>query len=145
MAASVFELIVARVYAVLLAGPTDAGTHVFRGRDDAFGDIELPALNIRRASTSGEPEDVADVELHQIAFTVACHARGATLETSADALHMQAHALLMADSTLAGMGRHLRCTATEIQDDSADQPAGVLTASYEMQVFVHTASLAAAI
>lgn len=145
MAASVFELILARVAAVLLAGPTAAGSSVFRARADAFAATELPALNVRRVSTSGEPDDVGDVELHQLAFTVACHTRGPTWETAADALHIQAHTLLMDDAILASSGRHLRCTGTEIQDDSADQPAGVLTASYEIQVFVHAANLAAAI
>ncbi|MDO9007224.1 MAG: hypothetical protein Q8S73_05370 [Deltaproteobacteria bacterium] len=145
MAASVFELILARVAAVLLAGSTAAGSNVFRARDDAFAATELPAINVRRASTSGENEDVHDVELHQVAFTVDCMARGAGWETAADALHMQAHALLLADATLAGLGRHLRCTGTDTQSDSADQPAGTLTASYEMQVFIHAASLSAAI
>ena len=145
MAASVFELILARVASVLLGGSTAAGSNVFRARDDAFADTELPALNIRRANTSGESEDVHDVELHQAAFTVAVHARGAAWETAADALHMQAHALLLGDATLAGLGRPLRCTDTDSQSDSADQPAGILTASYEMQVFVHAASLSAAI
>ncbi|MDP1925770.1 MAG: hypothetical protein Q8K57_13430 [Thiobacillus sp.] len=140
-----FELILARVAAVLLAGSTAAGSNVYRARDDAFAATELPAINVRRASTSGEKEDVHDVELHQVAFTLALHARGAAWETAADALHMQAHALLLADATLAGLGRLLHCTGTETQDDSVDQPTGVITASYEMQVFIHAASLSAAI
>ncbi len=145
MAASVFELILARVAAVLLGGSTAAGSNVFRARDDAFAATELPAINVRRAATSGDDGDVHDVELHRVTFSVSCHALGAAWETSADALHVQAHALLLADATLAGLGRLLRCTGTDIQDDSADQPAGVITATYEMQVFIHAASLSAAI
>lgn len=144
MAASVFELILARVAALLLAGPTDAGTNVYRGRDDAFEAAELPALNVRRALSAG---DVIgnNGERHVFTFSVTCLARGAAWETAADALHMQAHALLVADSTLASKGRGLRCTGTEPQDDSADQPAGRITATYQMQVLVRPGDLTAAI
>lgn len=144
MAASVFELILARVAAVLLAGPTAAGSNVFRARDDAFKADELPALNIRRVDTNGDVIG-ANGERHVVSFTVACMARGAAWETTADALHMQAHTLLLADATLAGKGRGLRCTSTEMQDDSADQPAGRLTAHYQMQVLVRPGDLATSI
>lgn len=145
MSASVFELVLARVAAVLLAGPTAAGPNVFRARADAFGAGELPAINVRRGGTSGEALDVGNAEAHVLAFELACHARGSGWETAADALHMQAHALLAADATLAGLGRLLRCTGTDAQNDSADQPAGTLTAGYELQIFVRADNLRAAL
>lgn len=144
MAASVFELILARVAAVLLGGATSAGSNVFRARDDAFAATEMPALNVRRAQTS------ADVvgnngERHIIEFEVEHITRGAGWETAADALHMQVHALLLADTTLASRGRGLRCTGTEPQSDSADQPAGRIKARYQMQVFVRPGVLTVAV
>lgn len=140
MAASVAEQILARVQAVLL-NATPAGAHVERGRDDAFGDSELPAINIRRANTgherlgdSGERVIVSfDLELH-VATTGAW-------ETAADALHMAAHAVLVADAPLAALGRGLRCTGTDAQGDSADRVIGKLTARYQMQVFVRPGDL----
>ena len=84
-------------------------------------------------------------ERHFLTFTLAIHTTGAGWETAADALHMQAHALLLADATLAGKGRGLRCIGTDVQDDSADQPAGRITARYQMQVFVSPGDLAVAI
>lgn len=143
MSASVFELILARVASVLLSA-TAAGVRVYRARDDAFGADEVPAINIRRADTSGDVVGTGG-ERHVLSFTVACHAAGAAWETEADALHMQAHVLLLADSVLAGKGRGLRCTGSEVQDDSADTPAGRLTARYQIQVFVRPGDLAVAI
>jgi hypothetical protein len=143
MAASVFELILARVAALLLSA-TAAGAHVYRGRDDALSADEIPALNIRRADTSGDVIGNSG-ERHILAFTVACYAKGAAWETEADALHMQVHALLMADTQLASKGRGLRCTGSEPQDDSADQRMGRITARYQMQVFVRPGDLSVAI
>jgi len=143
VAASVFELILARVASLLLSA-TAAGASVYRARDDAFKADELPAINVRRADTSGDAIGT-NGERHILSFSVACIAAGTAWETTADALHMQAHGLLMADTQLAGKGRGLRCVGTEVQDDSADQPAGRLTARYQMQVFVRPGDLAVAI
>lgn len=141
--ASVFETILARVAVVLLSA-TAAGTRVYRARADAFGVEELPAINLRRTDTGGDVLGNSG-ERHTLAFSVAIHTAGAAWETAADAAHMQAHAALMADSTLASLGHGLRCTGTDAQDDSADQPMGRLTATYQMQVFVRPGDLAVAI
>ncbi len=143
MSASVFELILSRVASLLLSA-TAAGARVYRARDDAFGADEVPAINIRRADTSGDVVGTAG-ERHFLTFTLAIHTAGAGWETAADALHVQAHTLLMADTTLAGKGRGLRCVGTDVQDDSADQPAGRLTARYQMQVFIRPGDLTVAI
>lgn len=140
--ASVFEIILARAATVLLS--TSAGTRVYRARDDAFGVEELPAINLRRADTSADVIGNSG-ERHVLAFSVAIHAAGAAWETAADAVHMQAHTALLADPTLASLGRGLRCTGTDAQDDSADQPMGRLVATYQMQIFVRPGDLAVAI
>lgn len=143
MPASVFETILARLAAALLS-VTDAGARVYRARDDAFGADETPAINIRRADTTGDVIG-GNAERHILEFTLACHAVGSAWETAADALHMQAHDALMYDIQLATMGRGLRCTGTDVQDDSADRPAGRLTARYQIQMFVRPGALTAAI
>lgn len=141
--ASVFEAVLARVE-IVLAGATDAGTHVFRGRADAFDAADLPAINVRRTNTVGDVIGTGG-ERHVIEFEIECIAAGADYETDADALHMQAHALLLADAALAARGRGLRCTGTELAADSADAPAGRITARYQMQVFVRPGDLAVAV
>lgn len=135
MAASVAEQILARVAAVL-TGATDAAARVYRGRLDAFADEEYPAINVRRASTS---EDAVAQNGSRIivGFEIDHHVDGsADWETAVDALHMQAHAVLAADATLATMGHGLRCTGTDAEGDRADRVVGRLTARYQMQVFV---------
>lgn len=135
MAASVFELILARVHAVLLAGPTAAGTDVFRGRDDALSDDELPAINVRRVDSAGDVVGSLS-ERHVLSFTVAFYAAGATWETDTDAMHMEAHALLLADALLHTRGKGLRLLATDLQNDSTDLVRGRLTARYQIQILV---------
>lgn len=143
MSASVFELILARVASLLLSA-TAAGTLVFRGREDAYGADEALAINVRRAPTSGDVIGNTG-ERHILEFSLEFFARGAAWETTADALHMQAHTLLLADTLLKPKDRGLRCTGTEPQGDSADTPAGRLTARYQMQVFVRPGDLSVAI
>lgn len=142
MAASVFELILARVKTVLAAGGTAAGTRVYRTRADAFSLAELPAISVRRIGTDSEIAG-NDIEGHSLSFGVACLASGSTWETTADALHMAAHALLLADATLDGYGEGLRCVSTDSRADSAEQPAGHVEAVYQMQVFVNPATFSA--
>lgn len=134
MTASVSEQILARAK-VVLTGTTTAGQNVERGRDDAYAPEECPALNIRRQEGSNDPLGSGAERLLQ-GFDLDIFARGAAWETTADALHMQVHALLLADATLATLGRGLRCTGTDMAGDSADQPQGRLTAHYQIQIAV---------
>lgn len=136
---SIAETILARVL-VALTGATGAGSRVYRARDDAFGPDDVKALNIRRASTSAEVV-LGRNEALTIEWEIDCHVRGGEVETAADELHMQAHAALMADSTLAGLGRGLRCTGTNLETESADTRAAKLTARYQMKAFVGTGDL----
>ncbi len=141
MAASVVEQILARV-AAALAGATDAGARVYRGRADAFDTEEIPALNLRRASSSTETVGnngarmLVEFDIEHIVDD-----NNAAWETAADALHMQVHGVLANDAPLATLGRGLRCTGTDAQGDSADRVIGRLTASYQMQVFVRPGDL----
>ncbi|MBC2731380.1 hypothetical protein [Thiobacillus sp.] len=135
MPASLFETILARV-ATLLLSATAAGSNVFRGRDDAFDASELPAINIRRGTIPGDSASIHTTAQYQMGFSVFFYAAGAAWETTADALHMQAHALLLADATLAGYGFNLACISTAAEDGSEDGNYGRLEASYEMSVFV---------
>lgn len=140
MPASVTETILARVAAVLA---NEAET-VARARDDAFTDEELPALNIRRGDTSGEPMG-DNGQREYVEWEIQHHVAAAALETAADALHMAVHAALFADTTLAGLGRGLRCLSTSLQTDSSDKPRATLTARYRMHVFVRPGDLTRAI
>lgn len=137
MSASVVEQILARAALCL----TSAGLVVERGRVDAFGESELPAINLRRSGTN---EDVIGANGGRllVAFEIECHvAVTSGWETAADALHVQAHAALMSDAPLAALVRGLRCAGTDVDGDRADREGGLLTARYQMQVFVRPGDL----
>lgn len=141
MSASVVEQILARVAACLVA----AGLAAERGRVDAFGDDELPAINVKRGAT--EHERLGDHgERLTVNFTLELFVAVADdWETAVDALHMAAHAALVADAPLAALGRGLRCTTSDAQGDSADRELGKLGATYQLHVFVRPGDLTRAI
>ena len=124
MATSVVENILVRV-AAALTGATSALTRVYRGRADAFADDEIPALNVRRANNS-EDQIGANGSRILVMFDVEHYIdENADWETAVDALHMQVHSVLSADTALKALGRGLRCTGTDGQSDSADRVAGL--------------------
>lgn len=142
MSASAFETMLARVHAALLAGMS--GVQVERGRQDAFGADEVPAVNLLRGETNDQPFGAATLD-QQAAFSLEFWARGAAWETSLDALHMDAHRLLLADAPLAVLCRGLRCLGTESAGDSADEYLGHLTARYQAHIAVRQGDLTRAI
>lgn len=141
MAQSLHEQILARVQAVLLAASTTAGTRVERDRLDSPAAGDTPALNITRGPGAFEPlADRADA--HGAEFVVEHWASGADWATAADALHMQVHAALRADATLAQLLRSLRCTATAAQAAAGERPVGYIAATYRAQTLVRPHDLA---
>lgn len=144
MAASVVEQILARVKAVLIDA-TDAADRVERGRVDAVAIDDQPTLNIRRGTSDDEPRGDLGGRL-MVAWSIEhLVAVDDDWETAADALHMQVHAVLAADTALAALGRGLRCSGTDAEGDSAERVIGRLTARYQMQVFIRPGDLTRAI
>lgn len=140
MAASAHEAIQARAKAVLLAAGTAAGTRIERGRPAAYSPAETPAINLRRSTGQmqayGRGADQAALE-----FELDHYVRGDDWETAADALHMAAHAALLADATLAGLCKGLRCAVTNTRAEAGDQTLGQLTATYHCQALLAPATL----
>jgi len=144
MAGSVHEALVARVKAVLLAAGTNAGARVTRGSVDAQAPNELPAINVRRVG--GQFNAHANTLDHAIPeFELDMYVQGDDWETLVDALHMQAHVALLADTQLATMVRGLRCTKTDMRGESADETTGLLTATYQAQALVRINDLTKAV
>lgn len=144
MAASVVEQVLARV-AAALSGATAAGTRVYRGLVDPVAQTDLPAINVRRATSSNEVHASNCTRVlveFDIDHTVA---EGSNWETDVDALHMQVHSALLADAPLALLGRGLRCTSTDPAGDGADHVIGRLSARYQMQVISRPGDLTKAI
>lgn len=140
MASSVAEKILALVQEALLAGPTAAGANVFRGRADPLSAEEIPGINIVRRPTTNDVLGTNGGKV-LIAFDLEGNTLGDDWETTVDALHMEAHALLLTSPDLTAAGHGLRCTGTECQGESGDFIYGRLTAHYQIQVFVRPGDL----
>lgn len=140
MTQSLHEQILARVQTVLLAAGTAAGTRVERDRTDSPPAADTPALNITRGQGAFEPmADAADINGAE--FTVEHWASGAAWATAADALHMQAHAALVADAALAQLMRSLRCVSTTPKSVAGEVPVGHIAATYRALTLVRPRDL----
>lgn len=139
MPASTIEAYLARAFAVLQSAGTAAIT-VARGRPDAFDAAELPAISLRRGNTQHQPYGTA-VDQTVLEIELDHHVRGADWETTADSLHMQAHAALQSDATLKALGKGLRCIRSEASADTGDQTLGRITATYQVHTVVRLADL----
>ena len=137
MAESVIERILARVKVIL---ELELVIMVERGREDPFDLEDLPAINLRRASSTHEAFG-GGTDRVLASWSIEINAAGPDWETTADMLHVQAHAALSNDAALAALGAGLRCTATDCRSESSEQIVGQLAASYQMQVLSHTGDL----
>lgn len=143
MAASLHELILARVKAALAAGNTGAA-RVERGRVDAFSPEEAPAINVRR-STGTHNEFAQGNDHGYFEFELDHLVRSSDWETEADALHMAAHLVLAGDAELATLGQGLRCIRTQPRAEPGDETVGCITATYQMQALVRITNLTKAV
>lgn len=136
---SILEQALARTRAALLAGGTPAADRVERGRQSAIAADATPAINIRRGDADFDPH-ASGIDHATLRMDIEFWTAGADWETAADALHMQCHALLLADSQLAGLLTGLRCGGITPRDGPGGAaPTGVLTAHYEGQALVRRA------
>lgn len=118
-----------------LIGKTAAGTRVFRGREDPFALEELPAINIFREADSREAH-ARGFEKIVGGLRLELHTRGSDWETRCDALHVEAHAAMLASTVLPTLAVGIRCVETEPQSEGADRTAGKLGARYQMQILI---------
>ncbi len=143
MAASVAEQILARVKAVLL-NATSARRSVRRAPAGSLREADLPAIEIRRGGTEHQAASFENDQVtvgFEIDFLVsAADTEGG--ETAADALHLEAHALLVADATLETAGKAtLRLASTSGEPDQGETAFYRLTARYEIDAWVLRADL----
>ena len=124
--------------------PQPPGRALFRG--DAYSIGETPCVVLRRIGTRNE---IAAFENAQATteFDLECFvSAGEGTETAADALHLAAHAVLMADATLASLWpQHLACTGTECETDRMDREVTRLTAHYTIDSWVLQGDLSTAL
>lgn len=132
---SLAEQYLARVKLVIEMAGTDAEERVERTRVDTPAVEDTPNVNVRRAGTALE-SFTSDADAQGMDFVVECWTSGEDWETTADALHLQVHAALLADEQLARLARSLRCVATETLGAAAETPLGRISATYRTQALV---------
>ena len=134
---SIAEQVCSRV-TTLLTGTTNAAGVVYRDRNDAFTRDESPALLIEAADETTQPlggattvaRPAGQVDRDVLRLTVTTCVRSANWQTVADAVRVQAHALVMADPvlrTLVGSIQRERC---EWRSASSDTPFGYASQAY---------------
>lgn len=139
------EQIAARVAAVLL-NTTAAGAHVWRDRETAFTRDEPVGIVIECVDEDttplGGPSPIPALQTDQDTLRVAVTVcvRSAGWQTVADGVRVQAHALLMADTTLRGLVSDMRRDRCEWQAAKADLPFGYCSQIYRFKY--HTRAMA---
>lgn len=143
MSASVMEKILSCVASVLSAS-LPVGTSIDRDRTIPYAQDEHPAVNVKRLPTGSTRH--AENLIHTLAeFEIDFHTVVAPVGTSADALHMAAHAALAASSALNSLGRGLVCVSSDFASDEAEFSAGRITARYQIQFLTRPGDLTRAI
>jgi len=129
---SITEQILARAL-VVLTDTTSAGPRVERGREDAFAEDEIPAINILRLDTETSPATLNSTQI-KLNFALELYAAS---ETAVDQLHAEAHLLLASDTLINTLTDHtLNNTGTELTAGSASYTPNRLTAHYEIAAWV---------
>ena len=136
---SIAESVAARI-AALLTGTTNAGPHVYRDREDAMTREESPAILIESVDEDTTPLGGASpgagygrgnaIDQDEGRVVVTACIRGANWQQQADALRVQAHALIVGDGQLLALVRSFRRDRCEWRAASADLPFG-----YSAQIY----------
>lgn len=135
--ASIAEQVCSRV-TTLLTGATNAGATVYRDRNDAFTREESPAILVEAADETTQPlggatsvaRPAGQVDRDALRLTVTVCVRSANWQTVADAVRVQAHALLLADPTLRTLVASIQRERCEWRSANADTPFGYASQAY---------------
>lgn len=143
MASVIEQILVAAADGLIAAGLADG--RVERGRTDAWGEDELPGINIRRGAsesrTLGQRLEQTTLSFeveHLVADVVGW-------ESAGDALHLASHPILFGNAQIASLARGFICTGTEAVGASADFTCGKLIARYQLTFVTRPGDLTRAV
>lgn len=126
----------------LLFDTTDAGQSVFRARVEPLTRDDLPAIIIRPKQEMVQSLAMDIVE-RMLTAEVEIYVRGDVPDQLAEAIILQAHALLMKDRTLGGLCARIIERETQWEFADADNPASKMTVSYEIKYHTQAQDLTA--
>lgn len=146
--ASKAEQIAARVVALLL-NTTAAAARVYRDREDALTREESPAVVVEIVDEDSTPlgggsgpfRPLLQTDADTLRLAVIVAVRGAAWQTQADAVRVQAHALIVGDATLREVASELRRDRCEWKAASADQPFGYAAQIYLFKYHTRASAL----
>ncbi len=137
---SLAEQICSRVHTLLL-NATDAGANVYRDRQDAFTREETPAILVEASDEqtdtlgggtgAGLLRPMAQVDRDTLRISVTVCVRSAAWQQVADAVRVQAHALLVSDAALRALAPGLRRDRCEWRSANTDLPFGYAAQGYQ--------------
>ena len=131
----------------LLLGQTGAGVNVWRDRTDAMVREESPSILIELSKEDTQslgarhPSGLGGLDVNELEVSVVVCVRDAQWQTVADAVRVQAHALIATDPVLRGLVSSLKRAATEWRPRSADVPFGYAAQIYAVKYTSRSESL----
>jgi len=108
-------------------------SRVYRSRVVALTRAESPALLISWTNDAATQETSLATLDWTLEVQIACIVRGDTPDEVADSIVEDMHSRLMSDITLGGYAMDLIPTGTTNEAIDADQPAGVVTSTYQIR------------
>lgn len=125
------ETILARVVTTL-AGTTLVGSRIYRSRVEPLARNEMPAIVVEPSGEQAEQDTIGTL-LWTLTIRVAVIVRGVVPDQLADPILLDAHAKLMADTTLNGLVVDILPASVSFEMIEADQPSGVVSADYQIK------------
>lgn len=124
------ETILARIVSAL-AGTTGVSTRIYRSRIEPLARNEAPALVVEPISDTATQDTLGTLQW-VMTVRVAIIVRGNVPDQLADPIIMDVHAKLMGDATLGGYVIDMLPTTVSFEILEADQPAGVVSAEFNV-------------
>jgi hypothetical protein len=133
----------------VLAGATAAGSRVYRDRQDAFTREESPSIVIEAVDEdtellgggSGPFMPLAQTESDLLRVAVITVVRGSNWQQTADAVRVDAHALIVADAPLRALVAGMRRDRCEWRPASTDLPFGYCAQIYAIKYLTRAHAL----
>ena len=129
MTDSVRETILS-AFVTALAGTAQVSTRIYRSRTQVLTKDQAPALVVRWTADQFAAGWVADKQERQLTILLDIYTRGAVPDELADPILVDAHARIMADSTLRGLVIDIYAGSAAFDIEQADGDAGFLTQEY---------------
>jgi hypothetical protein len=125
--------------AALVTGLTTTGSRVFQSRVYPLQESELPCLKVMTDSENVEYLTIHKPRMQKktISVTIQAIAKAvADLDDTLDEICRQVEVVLATNQTVSGLANALRLNGTNISlDGGGDQPVGVASMSFEVEIY----------